>query len=114
MSRLARAMLATGLATVIVIATALLGGAVTVAAPGRVPADVKATYDRQPELLERAFARLQPEAAPRPQLYFIGFAGYGGQAVFKREVLAVRQQFDARFGTKGRSLVLINHGSPVA
>jgi hypothetical protein len=50
----------------------------------------------------------------RPQLYFIGFAGYGGQAVFKREALAVRQQFDERFGTRGKSLVLINHRSTAA
>jgi hypothetical protein len=73
--------------------------------------DVEATYYRQPQLLERALAEVQPSRAGQPQLYFVGFAGYGAQAVFKREVLAVRQIFDERFGTKGRSLMLINHAS---
>jgi Peptidase C13 family len=76
--------------------------------------DVEGTYYRQPQLLERALARLQPSRAGQPQLFFVGFAGYGPQAVFKREVLAVRDLFDAQFSTKGRSLVLINHASTMA
>jgi hypothetical protein len=78
--------------------------------------DVEATYDRQPELLERSLAALKPvqernATEHRPHLYFVGFAGYGPQAVFKREVQAARQLFDQRFGTKGRSIVLINHST---
>jgi hypothetical protein len=76
--------------------------------------DIEATYYRQPQLLERALADLQPSIAGQPQLFYVGFAGFGPQAVFKREVLAVRDLFDARFGTKGRSLVLINHASTLA
>src|SRR5262245_34632028 len=65
---------------------------------------------RQPELLEKALAGLPGSRFyDPPQLFFLGFAGYGGQAVFKREALAVRALFDARFQTKGRSLVLVNH-----
>ena len=75
--------------------------------------DVEGTYYRQPQLLERALAQLQPSRAGQPQLFFVGFAGYGTQAVFKREVLAVRDLFDAQFATKGRSLVLINHASTI-
>jgi hypothetical protein len=75
--------------------------------------DIEGTYYRQPQLLERALARLQPSRAGQPQLFFVGFAGFGTQAVFKREVLAVRELFDAQFSTKGRSLVLINHTSTV-
>ena len=44
----------------------------------------------------------------------MGFAGFGPQAVFKREVVAVQQLFQERFGTKGRSVALINHASTVS
>jgi hypothetical protein len=76
--------------------------------------DIEATYYRQPHLLERALAQMQPSRTGQPQLFFVGFAGYGAQAVFKREVLAVRDLFDEGFGTKGRSLVLVNHASTLA
>ena len=114
MSRLMRALPAIGFAAAIVIAAAMLGCAGAVAKVSRLPADVQATYDRQPLLLDRALADLQSDATARPQLYFVGFAGFGGQAVFKREVLAVRALFEQRFGTKGRSLALINHKSTLA
>jgi hypothetical protein len=67
--------------------------------------------NRQPELLGRALAPLKATSPNQRHIYFVGFAGYGRQAVFKREVLAVRQLFDDRFGTKGRSVALINHPS---
>jgi len=76
--------------------------------------DIEETYYLQPQLLERALAELQPSGAGQPRLYFVGFAGYGTQAVFKREVLAVRELFDAQFSTKGRSLILVNHASTLA
>jgi hypothetical protein len=74
--------------------------------------DVEAASQRQPQLLERALTGLEgSQPGQAPHLFFVGFAGYGSEAVFKREVLAVRDLFDARFGTKGRSLVLVNHRS---
>jgi hypothetical protein len=54
---------------------------------------------------------LQATTPAQQNVYFIGFAGFGRQAVFKREVLAVRQLFDDRFNTRGRSIALINHPS---
>ena len=66
---------------------------------------------RQAQLLDRILQEILPTSADRPSLYFVGFAGFGGEAVFKREVLAVRQLFDERFETKGRSITLINHPS---
>jgi hypothetical protein len=74
------------------------------------PAEPRVVIARQAELLERVLGELQTSSI-RPQFYFVGFAGYGHEEVFKREVLAVRQLFDDRFGTKGRSVVLINHPS---
>ena len=75
------------------------------------PSERQALANRQPQLLERALAQLKPTSTNEPHIYFVGFAGYGREAVFKREVLAVRQLFDDRFGTKGRSISLINHPS---
>jgi hypothetical protein len=68
---------------------------------------------RQSALLDRALADLQPAVPGPPQLFFVGFAGFGYEAVFKREVLAVRKLFDERFGTAHRSVALINHASTV-
>src|SRR5262245_41339612 len=73
--------------------------------------ELQALRDRQPLLLERVLAPLRPIPGSEARLYFVGFAGYGDEAVFKREVLAVRDIFDDRFGTKGRSIALINHPS---
>jgi hypothetical protein len=67
----------------------------------------------QPRLLQQALAGLKTGKTGQPQLFFVSFAGWGPQAVFKREALAVRELFDARFGTKGHSLALINHASTV-
>jgi len=79
----------------------------------RRPAVDVASYYRQGEVLQRALAALRPAAPGHAQLFFVGFAGYGSQAVFKREVIAVRQLFDERFGTAGRSIALINSPSTV-
>ena len=66
-----------------------------------------------PASVEQALSELQPSADGTPHLYFVGFAGYGPEAVFKREVVAVRKLFNERFGTAGRSVALINHQSTV-
>jgi hypothetical protein len=94
------------LAAALAIVAVLLGASLAVA-EGRPIID--AAVDQQRALLHSALAALQP-ATPgrRPQLYFVGFAGFGSQAVFTREVVAVRQLFDERFGTAGRSISLIN------
>jgi hypothetical protein len=78
------------------------------------PVDGRGALKRQSQLLEQALAGLKASSAGQPQLFFVSFAGWGPQAVFKREALAVRDLFDARFNTKGRSLVLINHASTMA
>jgi len=96
------ALLACGVATVV-------SGRVDVSIAAGQSTEAQATLNRQPHLLERALAELKPSEQGRAHLYFVGFAGYGAEAVFKREVLAVRRLFDERFHTKGRSLGLINH-----
>jgi len=75
--------------------------------------DAEIAQRGQPASVEQALSELQPSADGSPQLYFVGFAGYGPEAVFKREVVAVRKLFNQRFGTAGRSVALINHASTV-
>lgn len=96
------------------LALALLVAVAPAAAAPRDRPAVAATLDLQPRLVDRALAQVQAGSDTGPQLYFVGFAGFGAQAVFKREVIAVQQLFDARFATKGRSVALINHPSTVA
>ncbi len=87
-----------------------LGWAADVAPAPKGAADA-ILLERQPHLLDQALAQLKAISSEKGKLYFVGFAGYGREAVFKREVLAVRQLFDGRFGTKHRAVVLINHPS---
>lgn len=66
-------------------------------------------FDAQPELLQSAARGLRASSPGVTELYFLGFASYAGQDVFKKEALYARDLLDNRFGTRGRSLVMINH-----
>ena len=72
-----------------------------------------ALYQQRP-LLDAALAGLQPSERGRINLYLLAIAGDGSQEVFRREVEFVRNQFDRDFGTRGRSLLLINSRTTVA
>lgn len=71
-----------------------------------------ALYVQRP-LLDQALATLAPSDPERIGMYFLGVAGDGTQEVFRREVEFVRKQFDRDFGTRGRSLSLVNSRSTV-
>lgn len=62
----------------------------------------------QRRLLDQALASMAPPVAGQINMYLLAVAGDGGQEVFRREVEFVREQFDRRFATRGRSLALIN------
>lgn len=66
---------------------------------------------RQDALLRKAWQTLLPGTGERDtiDLYFVGVAGDGSQDVFRKEVNDVRELFDRDFGTRGRSIVLINN-----
>jgi hypothetical protein len=66
-------------------------------------------FDAQPALLQSAARTIRAGRPGAPALYFLGFASYASQDVFKKEVLYARDLLDSRFGTRGRSLVMINH-----
>jgi hypothetical protein len=77
--------------------------------------DAVVAHASQAALIDRALSELQPSSRSDSSghIYFVGFAGYGPEAVFKREVVAVRKLFNERFGTRGRSVALVNHVSTV-
>jgi hypothetical protein len=64
-------------------------------------------YD-QPARIAAAVERLQSAPADAPGVYFVGFAGDGDQAVFRREALYAARTFGARFDSTARSVLLIN------
>lgn len=70
--------------------------------------DVERIFYRQPELLTQHLEPLLTERSDRDDLYFVGFAGYALQEVFRNEIEFARALFDERFDTVGRSLLLIN------
>lgn len=63
----------------------------------------------QRDILERELAAVQPGRPGVVELYFIGMAGYGGQNVFMKEVNAVSELFQQRFGAAGKTIRLINN-----
>jgi Peptidase C13 family len=63
----------------------------------------------QPELLDDALDALEDERPGVVDLYFVGFASYAGEDVFRKDVERARDLLDDRFDTDGRSIVLINN-----
>lgn len=80
----------------------------------RIRADVETALYSQRELLDRALASLEAREAGRINLYLLAVAGDGSQEVFHREVEYVEKQFAERFGTAGRTVVLVNSRNTVA
>ena len=63
-------------------------------------------FHRQGELIERALTEITPGRPGVREHYFIGFAPDASQDVFLRELRYVKQLFDERFRTAGRSVAL--------
>jgi hypothetical protein len=60
-------------------------------------------------LLDHLLEKLDDERPGVTDLYFVGFAPYGLQDVFRKDVEAAQKVMDERWGTAGRSIVLINN-----
>lgn len=69
----------------------------------------EAAFYAQPQLLNGAIDGVKAGQLGVSEWYFVGVAGYAEQDVFASEIHQARQLFDVRFGTKGRSLALINN-----
>jgi hypothetical protein len=64
--------------------------------------------DSQRHTLLAAVAQMERGNAAGGDIYFVGFAGFGEQKVFRKEAELARQVFGARFATGNRSLLLVN------
>ena len=63
----------------------------------------------QSRVLNKALDSIQYGEFAQSHWYFLGVAGASYQDVFMSEIERIREQFDTRFGTYGRSMVLINN-----
>ena len=73
----------------------------------------EAVLSAQQELFDEALNDLEDERPGVTDLYFVGFAPYAGEDVFRKDMELARDLFDQRFDTDGRSIVLINNPSTV-
>jgi len=64
-------------------------------------------------LLDAALASLEPGRPGRIDMYLLAVAGDGTQEVFRREAEFVREQLGRDFGTRGRTVALINSRNTV-
>lgn len=62
----------------------------------------------QRELIDSAVAQMAPPPAAQPAVYYLGFAGFGEQSVFRKEEELALSVFGARFGSSLRSIELVN------
>jgi len=69
----------------------------------------EAVLVKQPQLLYEAVTELEDERPRATDLYFVGFAPYSAEDVFRRDIEVARDLFDDRFDTDGRSIALINN-----
>jgi hypothetical protein len=67
------------------------------------------TYYNQFNLIKDLEKNILPENKNYQGFYFVGFAGDATQNVFMKEIKYIRDLFDKRFNTKGRSIALINN-----
>ncbi len=65
-------------------------------------------FHAQGGLLDANLAALRPQRAGIADLYFVGFAPYGTQDVFGKELHTVSRLIEERFDAAGRSLLLAN------
>ena len=73
------------------------------------PTFAEDAFYAQNQVLNKSLEAVQYGEFAQSHWYFLGVAGAGYQDVFKSEVERIKEQFDTRFGTFGRSLVLINN-----
>ncbi|NWK75468.1 peptidase C13 family protein [Acinetobacter cumulans] len=73
------------------------------------PAFAEDAFYAQSRLLNKSLDAVQYGEFAQSHWYFLGVAGASYQDVFMYEIERIKEQFDTRFGTFGRSVELINH-----
>lgn len=82
----------------------------TQAPPSRqVPGSAEALVYRQPDMVQRAVAALEPGTPGVTDAYLLAFGADGNEDVFRNEVVYAEELFARRFGMRGRTLTLLNH-----
>ncbi len=79
------------------------------ATPDGLSAGSEAVLATQTFLLDRALSGLADERPGASDLYFVGFAPYGREDVFRKDIDAAQRVMDERWGTSGRSILLSNN-----
>jgi len=77
-------------------------------AQGEFHAGSEAVLAAQTYLLDHVLDKLAEERAGEADLYFVGFAPYGRQDAYRTELEAAQKVMDTRWGTEGRSVLLVN------
>lgn len=72
------------------------------------PALQPPTRAAQRQALIASVSRMDRGNSAAGDVYFVGFAGFGEQKVFRKEAELARQVFGSRFATGSRSLLLVN------
>lgn len=73
------------------------------------PSISESAFYSQSKLLTQSLEQIKFGEFADTHWYFMGVAGVAYQDVFKLEIERIREQFDTRFGTYGRSIALINN-----
>ena len=71
-------------------------------------ADAESILFDQADTIADVVGSTAPERPGITDMYYVGFAGYGTQSVFRKEALFGEQVFAKKFGTGRRSVELIN------
>lgn len=77
-----------------------------VAAIADIPED--RLHFNQAQKVDAAVAKLEPRSADKPNLFVVGFAGYGNERVFAEEVKFAIRTIGAKWSSASRSLLLVN------
>ncbi len=62
----------------------------------------------QPARIDAAIAQVAPPDNESPAAYFVGFAGYGEERVFAEEIKLAARVVGERYGSRKRSVLLLN------
>jgi len=73
------------------------------------PTFAEDAFYAQSRLLNKSLDSIEYGEFAQSHWYFLGVAGASYQDVFKLEIERIKEQFDTRFGTYGRSMALVNN-----
>ena len=71
-------------------------------------ADRETALFEQSDRIDRALQSVERDASPRPQAFFVGFAGVGAEKVFAQEIGLASRVIGERYGSAARQILLIN------